>query len=153
MCQRVYQAGGSKEAAQAEAMARHTEFPVPHQRGENWVSDQVGHWWRKTINGENRFGTGHRLRVRGWRHELAGSDLALYGLLSWLEEENGPGSEFWIANGPVGTHLTGWWCADRLRDARQRALEGKWIEMIVKPAPGRHALYRWAPTAFATIFA
>jgi len=41
---------------------------------------------------------------------------------------------------------------DRLRDTRQRALEGKWIEMIVKAAQGRHALYRWGPTAMATIF-
>ena len=153
ICQRVFQAGGGKEAAYAEALARHAEFPIPHEHAEQWVSGKVDHWWRKTINRENRFGTGHRPRVRGWRQELAGSDLALYALLSWLEEENGPDSEFWISNGLVGTHLTGDWSADRLRDARQRAIKAGWIEMIVRPAPGRHALYVWGPTAFTTLFA
>jgi hypothetical protein len=69
-----------------------------------------------------------------------------------LRKRNGADAEFWIANGLIGTHLTGWWSTDRLRDTRQRALEGKWIEMIVKAAQGRHALYRWEPTAMATIF-
>jgi hypothetical protein len=153
ICQRVYLAGGTKDHAFVEAMVRHAELPVPHEDAEEWVQDKINYWWRKTEAGENRFGTGHRPRVRGWRQELAGSDPALHGFLSWLEEENGPDSEFKIANGLVGTHLTGWWSHDRLRDVRQRALAGEWIEMIAKPVQGRHALYRWGPTAFTTIFA
>jgi hypothetical protein len=58
-----------------------------------------------------------------------------------------------LANALVGTRLTGWWSVDRLRDTRQRAIDGKWIEMIVAAAQGRHALYRWGSTAFATMFA
>jgi len=151
ICQHVHRAGGTKDNAMNKGQALNAEIPVP--LGEFEVEAKVNYWWQRTLDGQNRFGTGHRARTRDWRQELAGRDPALYGLLSWLKEENGPDSEFWIANGLVGTHLTGWWSIDRLRDARQRALQGKWIEMIEMPRQGRHAIYRWGPTAFATIFA
>jgi hypothetical protein len=97
---------------------------------------------------------GHnRHQVRDWTQELAGSDPALFGLLAWLQAENGPDSEFLIANGMIGLHLKDWWSIDRLRDARTRAIQGGWIVQIVGAAQGRHARYRWGPTAFKTIFA
>src|ERR1019366_6311794 len=142
---RVFLNGGTMADAHAEAMASNAEFQVP--LADNEVRLKVEHWWGLTEAGKNQFGTGRRQRVRGWRQELAGSDPVLLALLEWLKDENGPESEFWIANGMIGTHFTGWWSSDRLRDVRQRALKGKWIELIVKPVQGRHALYRWGPTA------
>jgi hypothetical protein len=151
ICQRIHRTGGTKEDAMAEAQSRNAAFAVPLDGFE--VEAKVTYWWSSTVNGRNQFGTGHRPLDRGWEQELAGRDPALYALIGWLERENGPDAEFWIANGLVNTHLTGWWSLDRLRDARQRALDGKWIEKIVHAAQGRHALYRWGPTAMATIFA
>jgi hypothetical protein len=153
ICHRVHLAGGVKEYAFVEAMARHAEFPVPHENAEVWVSDKVNYWWAKTIAGENRFGTDHHPHAAGWDERLASEDPPLHGLLTFLRKRNGPDAEFWIANGLVGTHLTGWWSTDRLRDNRQKALDGGWIKMIVPPARKRHAVYIWGPTAFATIFA
>jgi hypothetical protein len=153
ICQRVHQAGGTKEDAFAMAMARHAEFPVPHEEAEGWMQDKVAYWWGKTLAGENRFGTGQRSHAVGWEERLAGDDPPLHALVTFLRKRNGTDAEFWIANGLVGTHLTGWWSIDRLRDTRQRAIESKWIERIVDAAQGRHALYRWGPTAMATIFA
>jgi hypothetical protein len=147
---RVFLKGGSMADAHAEVIASNAEFPVP--LADNEVRLKVKHWWGLTEAGKNRFGAGRRQRVRGWRQELAGSDPVLLALLEWLKDENGPESEFWIANGMIGTHFTGWWSNDRLRDARQRALKGKWIKLIVKPVQGRHALYRWGPTAMTTLF-
>jgi hypothetical protein len=152
ICKRVYRAGGTMEQALTEAMARHAEFPVPHENAGEWVGQKVAYWWRKTLAGENRFGEDHCLRARGWRQALAASDVELLALLCWLEEENGPEAEFWIANGLTDTHLTGW-SLDRLQAARRRALEAGWIVQIVRAATGRAAVYRWGPRAFATIFA
>jgi hypothetical protein len=153
ICQGVYRAGGTRDDAYAAAMLRHAEFPVPHEHAEDWVRKKVDYWWRLTEADQNRFGTGHRPRVRDWVQELGGTDPELFALLIWLKQENGPESEFWIANGMVGTHLTGRWSSDKLRSARQRALDGKWIEMIVRAAQGRHAVFRWGPTAMTTLFA
>jgi hypothetical protein len=154
ICQRTYRDGGSMDDVLVEAMERHAEFPIPHKDAEKWVRDKVKYWWGKTIAGENKFGIGARRPcVRDWKQELAGTDPALYALLAWLKEENGPESEFQIANGMIGAHLNGWWSIDRLRNARQRAIQGGWIKQTVTAAQGRHALYRWGPTAFATIFA
>lgn len=150
ICQRIFHSGGTKGDAMIAAKARNGEFPVPLEDSE--VADKVNYWWSNTVSGKNRFGTGQRRDPIGWQQRLAGDDPALFGLLTWLARQNGPESEFWIANGLVGTHLTGWWSIDRLRDARQRAINGKWIEKIVHAAQGRHALYRWGPTAMATIF-
>ena len=69
----------------------------------------------------------------------------LFALIGWLKAQNGPDAEFWIANGLAAAHLG--WPIDQLREARNRALELKWIEMIAEPAKGRNALYRWGPTA------
>ena len=150
IAKRVFLNGGTMAHAHAEARASNAEFPVPLPA--NQVRLKVQHWWGLTKAGKNQFGTGRRQRIRGWRQELAGSDPVLLALLEWLKDENGPESEFWIANGLIGTHFTGWWSNDRLRDTRQRALKGRWIEQIVKPVQGRHALYRWGPTALATLF-
>jgi len=35
----------------------------------------------------------------------------------------------------------------QLRETRRRAQDLGWIEMIVAPAKGRNAVYRWGPTA------
>src|SRR5262249_15068598 len=98
ICKSVYLAGGSMEAALAEAMARNAELPTPHEKPEAWVTSKVKYWWGKTLANENRFGAEHQPRVRGWRQHLSGSDPVLYSFIAWLEEENGPDSEFWIAN-------------------------------------------------------
>jgi hypothetical protein len=153
ICQRVHQAGGTKDHALAEAMSRHAEFPMPHENPEVWVGDKVDYWWAKTIAGDNRFGTGHHPHAVGWEERLASEDPPLHALLTFLRKWNGPDAEFRIANGLIGTHLTGWWSTDRLRDNRQKALDGGWIKMIVPAARNRHAVYRWGPTAFTTIFA
>jgi len=34
----------------------------------------------------------------------------------------------------------------QLRETRRRAQDLGWIEMIVAPAKGRNAVYRWGPT-------
>jgi hypothetical protein len=68
----------------------------------------------------------------------------LFALIGWLKAKNGPDAEFWIANGLAAAHLG--WPEDQLRKARNRAMELGWIEMIVTPAKGRNALYRWGPT-------
>ena len=151
ICQRIHRAGGTKDDAMTAANACNKEFQVPLEAIE--VEAKVNYWWPLTLNGRNRFGVGRQPRVRGWQQELASNDPALFSLLIWLREENGPESEFWIANGMIGTHLNGWWSNDRLRDTRQRAIAGRWIEMIVKPIRGQHAVYRWGPTAMTTIFA
>jgi hypothetical protein len=114
----------------------HAELPIPHEVAEDWLRDKVAYWWRKTLAGENQFGTGHRPHVVGWDERLAADDPPLHALLKFLRARNGADAEFWIANGLVGTHLTGWWSLDRLRDTRQRAIEAGWIEMIVA-APTR----------------
>jgi Bifunctional DNA primase/polymerase, N-terminal/Primase C terminal 1 (PriCT-1) len=69
----------------------------------------------------------------------------LFALIGWLKAENGPDSEFWIANGLAAAHLG--WPIDQLREARTRAIQLGWIEIIAQPAKGRNALYRWGPTA------
>jgi hypothetical protein len=140
-----------KADAMNKATALNTEFPVPLRDSE--VEAKLNYWWQHTIDGENRFGTGHRTPTRDWVQDLAATDPALLALLMWLKNMNGPESEFWIANGMARTHLTGWWSTDRLRDARQRAIDGKWIEKIVDATQGRPALYRWGLTSMATIFA
>jgi hypothetical protein len=72
-------------------------------------------------------------------------DPYLLALLTWLKAQNGPDSEFWIANGLAAAHLG--WSVPQLRQARKRAEEGGWIEMISKPVKGRNALWRWGATA------
>jgi hypothetical protein len=72
-------------------------------------------------------------------------DPYLLALIAWLKAENGPDAKFWIANGLAGAHLE--WPIDQLREARQRAIELGWIEMVARSAKGRNALYRWGPTA------
>jgi hypothetical protein len=153
ICQRVHQSGGTNEDAFTEAMARHAEFPIPHDKAEHWVRGKTDYWWPKTIAGENRFGLGHCPHVIGWEERLAGNDPFLHSLLTCLREWNGAEAKFWIANGLVGTRLTGRWSEDRLRQTRLRALNEKWIEKLVDAAQGRNAVYRWGPTALATIFA
>jgi hypothetical protein len=69
----------------------------------------------------------------------------LFALIGWLKAQNGPEAEFWIANGLAAAHLG--WPTDQLREARNRAKELGWIEMIAQAAKGRNALYRWGPTA------
>jgi hypothetical protein len=71
-------------------------------------------------------------------------DPHLFALIGWLKAENGPEAEFWIANGLAAAYLG--WPIDQLREARSRAIELGWIEMIAQPAKGRNALYRWGPT-------
>jgi hypothetical protein len=151
ICQHVHRAGGTKDNALNKAKALNAEFRVP--LGEFEIEAKVNHWWQRTVDGQNLFGNGHRQPNRDWAQDLAGSDPALFALLMWLKKMNGAESEFWIANGMVGDYLTGWWSTDRLRDTRQRAIDAKWIERIVDAAQGRRALYRWGPTAMATIFA
>ena len=70
-------------------------------------------------------------------------DPFLFTLIGWLKAANGPGAEFWIANGLAEKHLG--WSEKQLRPVRRRAIEGGWIEMIVAPAKGRNAVYRWGP--------
>jgi bifunctional DNA primase/polymerase-like protein len=150
ICQQVHRAGGAKDDAMNKTKALNSEFPVP--LGNDEVERKVNHWWQRTINGENCFGTGHRTPARDWVQDLAATDPSLLALLVWLKKMNGPESEFWIANGMAGDHLTGWWSIDRLRDTRQRAMDGKWIERTAKAVTGQNAVYRWGPTAMANIF-
>jgi hypothetical protein len=71
------------------------------------------------------------------------SDPHLFALIAWLKAQNGPDSEFWIANGLAAKHLG--WSEALLRKTRRRARELGWIEMIAQPVKGRNALYRWGP--------
>jgi len=70
-------------------------------------------------------------------------DPYLFALIAWLKAANGPDAEFWIANGLAEKHLG--WSEKQLRPVRRRAIEGGWIELIVAPAKGRNAIYRWGP--------
>lgn len=72
-------------------------------------------------------------------------DPHLFALIGWLKATNGPNAEFWIANGLATVHLD--WPIGQLRDARQRAIQQGWLELISPAAKGRNALYRWGPTA------
>jgi hypothetical protein len=95
--------------------------------------------------GELRSGQHGAYFVREQAQGLA-RDPNLLALITWLKAENGPKSEFWIADGlcsPKYLH----WPIDRLRDTRRRAVETGWIRRIVEPSKGRNAVYVWGPTA------
>lgn len=150
ICQRLHRAGATKEDAIAHALARNRSFPVPLDQCE--VTAKVNYWWERTVRGENQFGRGQQPSDGAWAVELASTDPALFALLSVLQKLNGPEAEFWISNGFAGTRLVGWWSLDRLRSARQRALDGGWLVQIRRATKGIPALYCWGPTAFATMF-
>ena len=75
-------------------------------------------------------------------------DPYLFALIGWLQAENGPNAEFWVANGMAAAHLG--WSIPQLRETRRRAQELGWLEMIAPPMKGRNALYRWGPSANQT---
>lgn len=95
--------------------------------------------------GELRSGEQGAWFKRQQAQELA-RDPFLLGLIAWLKAENGPDSEFWVADGLCGQKHLGW-PIDRLRYARNRAMKTEWIKQIVPPAKFRNALYVWGPTA------
>jgi hypothetical protein len=73
------------------------------------------------------------------------SDPYLFALIAWLKAQNGPDSEFWIANGLADKHLG--WSEELLRKTRRRARDLGWIKLIARAVKGRNALYRWGETA------
>jgi bifunctional DNA primase/polymerase-like protein len=85
-----------------------------------------------------------------WFKRLQAQQLArdpyLFALIAWLKAENGPESEFLVADGlSEPKHLD--WPRERLQLARRRAIADGWIVQIRKPVRRCAALYRWGPTA------
>lgn len=101
--------------------------------------------WGYTERGENRIGP------RGaWMPEADVSTLvrepALFALIGWLRNANGPNAQFWVADGlcePKYLH----WPIGLLRKTRRQAIDAGWIVKIRSEAKGVAALYRWGPTA------
>ena len=77
--------------------------------------------------------------------ELA-RDPYFFALIAWLKAENGPSSEFFVADGLCKPEYLDW-PRERLQHARRRAIVEGWIVQIRKPARGVAALYRWGATA------
>jgi hypothetical protein len=148
LCRRIYLEGGDKDAAMTEAVGLNAQFPRPQP--ESWVAAKVNNWWVLTLEEKNEFGPGYR--ARRWMQSLA-NDPPLLALLCWLKEQNGPHSRgFMIADGMIGTHLTGWWSEPKLRLYRRRLRQDGWVVQIQKPMKGRSALYQWGPTALRELF-
>jgi Bifunctional DNA primase/polymerase, N-terminal/Primase C terminal 1 (PriCT-1) len=70
-------------------------------------------------------------------------DPYFFALLAWLKAENGPNSEFLVADSLNVAYLK--WSRERFCRARRRAIDDGWIVQIRKPFPGCAALYRWGP--------
>lgn len=95
--------------------------------------------------GELRTGEHGAWFKRQQAQELA-RDPFLASLLMWLKAENGPDSEFLVADGLSAPKYLDW-PRERLQRARRRAITDGWIVQIRKPARRCAALYRWGPTA------
>jgi hypothetical protein len=85
-----------------------------------------------------------------WFKRPQAQDLArdpyLFALIGWLKAENGPNSEFLVADGLSQPKYLDW-PRERFQQARRRAIAGGWIVQIRKPVRRCAALYRWGPTA------
>jgi hypothetical protein len=99
--------------------------------------------FRYAETGELRTGQQGSWLSKGQVQQLV-EDPYLLALVAWLKSHNRPEAEFWIANG-MAKHLR--WSERQLREVRRRAIGAEWIEMIVAPAKGRNAVYRWGPAA------
>jgi hypothetical protein len=93
--------------------------------------------------GELRVGE-HGVRLGKLQAQEMARDPYFLSLIAWLKAENGPTSEFLVADGLTSSKYLEW-PLERLRRARRRAIDEGWIVEIRKPAPGRAALYRWGP--------
>jgi bifunctional DNA primase/polymerase-like protein len=89
--------------------------------------------------------SGHGVRLGKLQTQEMARDPYFFSLIAWLKAENGPASEFLVADGLASPKYLNW-PLERLRRARRRATEEGWIVEIRKPAPGRAALYRWGST-------
>jgi hypothetical protein len=119
------------------------KFGVPMTDAE--VFDTAKSVFGYVERGELRTGEHGAWFVYRQAQELA-RDPYLFALIAWLKAENGPESEFWVADGlcsPKYLH----WPIGRLRYARDKAMETEWIKRIVEPAKGRNAVYVWGPKA------
>jgi hypothetical protein len=95
--------------------------------------------WGYTETGRNRFGQhGIYLTKNEFTSMIHEQDALL--LLQFLRLENGPTSQFMVANGLTDTLR---WSLRRLQSARQKLLELKEIEQIRKPSEGKSALFQW----------
>jgi hypothetical protein len=85
-----------------------------------------------------------------WFKRLQAQELArdpyLFALIAWLKAENGPSSEFLVADGLCAPKYLDW-PRERLQQARRRAIVDGWIVQIRKPVRRCAALYRWGPAA------
>jgi hypothetical protein len=95
--------------------------------------------------GKLRSGEGGAWFGRRQAQEFA-RDPYFFALIGWLRAENGPTSEFLVADGLASQKYLGW-PRERLHRARRRAIDEGWIVEVRKPARGRAALYKWGPTA------
>lgn len=96
--------------------------------------------WQSNERGENRFGQFGAFLTRSETTSMVATPYLL-ALLAWLKAENGPNSQFLIADGLAG--LLGW-PLPQLRKSRKALVDSGHIKMIRPPARGCAALYRWA---------
>jgi hypothetical protein len=97
--------------------------------------------WGYHERGENRFGQhGCYFRADEVASMLRDDQDALV-LLAFLRSEQGPWSEFMIANGL--TEVLGW-RRQRLADARQRLIERGYVNQVRRATQHRPALFQWA---------
>jgi hypothetical protein len=85
-----------------------------------------------------------------WFKRLQAQELArapyLFALIALLKAENGPDSQFLVADGLCQPKYLDW-PRERLQPARRRAVADGWIVQIRKPVRRLAALYEWGPTA------
>jgi hypothetical protein len=97
--------------------------------------------WQKTEDGKNHFGQIGAFVTLAETQTMVG-DPPLLALLVWLKGQNGPTSQFLIADGLAG--LLGW-SLPRLRRCRKALQHAGLIRLVRPPARGCAALYRWGP--------
>jgi len=86
-------------------------------------------------------------RTRGWATRAAGYRAAIscFGTKPtspWPQSTSGAEGQADIEPSTLEVSFS----VPQLRETRRRAQDLGWIEMIVAPAKGRNAVYRWGPT-------
>jgi hypothetical protein len=96
--------------------------------------------WQVTERGENRFGQKGAWSPAEEVNRLVASDPDLFLLLSFLRANNGPRSQFWIANGLCETLG---WTRKRLSAARSRLANAGYVSQVRPQTARSPAIFRW----------
>lgn len=101
--------------------------------------------WNYTQQGRNWMGAEHTDFDRSaFPPPSLLADPYLYGLLCWLRDHDDRGRLIMIADALA--EILGW-SLHQLREARRRAIEGRWVVLIEAPTRTRAARYVWGPSS------